>query len=106
VFPGSEASLGQAQADGFAGCISASVNLTAAQSQAGWSAQGTPAGAAAIAKAAAMRAALSRLPLVASVKAALAQRYDDPSWSRVCPPLQALSEAQARALRDALAAAA
>ncbi|TMH35317.1 MAG: dihydrodipicolinate synthase family protein [Betaproteobacteria bacterium] len=104
VFPGSEASLVQANADGFAGCISASVNLTAAPSQAGWSAQGTPDGAAAIAKAAAMRAALSRQPLIASVKAALAVRYDDAEWSRLCPPLQGLSEAQSQTLHDALAA--
>jgi 4-hydroxy-tetrahydrodipicolinate synthase len=103
VFPSSEATLSEAAASGFAGCISATVNITAALSQAGWSAQGMPAGAAAIAKASAVRAALSRQPLVASVKAALAARYRDPEWSRMCPPLQPLSDAQAQALHDALA---
>ncbi len=104
VFPSSEASLANAAADGFAGCISATVNLTSALSQTGWSGQGTPEGAAAIAKAGALRAALASQPLVASVKAALALLYDDPEWKRLCPPLQALNEAQARALQAALAA--
>jgi 4-hydroxy-tetrahydrodipicolinate synthase len=104
VFPSSEATLASAAADGFAGCISATVNLTAALSQAGWSAQGTAEGAAAIAEAAALRAALSSQPLVASVKAALADRYADPEWKRLCPPLQALDEVQALALQASLAA--
>jgi len=104
VFPSSEASLARAHADGFAGCISATVNLTAALAQEGWAAQGTESGTAAIAKASAMRAALSRQPLVASVKAALAERYDDLEWARLCPPLQALNTAQRQSLRQALAA--
>ena len=104
VFPSSEATL--AVAEGFAGCISATVNLTALLSQAGWSAQDTPSGKAAIAKAAKQRAALSRQPLVASVKAALAARYNDPEWTRMCPPLQALNASQSRGLHEALAAAA
>jgi 4-hydroxy-tetrahydrodipicolinate synthase len=102
VFPSSEAALAAAHADGYAGCISATVNLTAAPAQAGWSAQGTAEGGAAIAKAAAMRAALARQPLVASVKTALAWRYGDDAWQRLVPPLQPLSETQARALHDAL----
>jgi len=102
VFPSSEACLANANIDGFAGCISATVNLTAALSQAGWSAQGTAEGAAAIAKAAAMRMALSRQPLVPSVKTALAWRYRDDAWKRLAPPLQPLADTQVRALQDAL----
>jgi 4-hydroxy-tetrahydrodipicolinate synthase len=104
VFPSSEATLGEAAAAGFAGCISATVNVTASLAQAGWSAQGSAEGADAIAKASALRAALSRQPVVASVKAALAARYRDPGWARTCPPLQPLSDAQAQALHEALAA--
>ena len=104
VFPSSEASLADARDEGYAGCISATVNLTAALSQAGWSQQGTAEGAAAVAKAAAVRAVLSKQPLVASVKWALAAHYHDPEWARLAPPLQALSETQARLLQDALAA--
>ncbi|MGZ8260268.1 MAG: dihydrodipicolinate synthase family protein [Caldimonas sp.] len=102
VFPSSEAALGGAAADGFAGCISATVNLTAREAQAAWSAQGTPAGAAAVRKASELRAIVARHPLVAAVKSVLATRYDDPEWSRVCPPLVPLAADRAEALKDAL----
>ena len=93
--------LANADAEGFAGCISATVNLTAAASQAAWSGRGTPAGAAAAKKAAELRAIVARFPLVAAVKAALAARYDDPAWSRLCPPLMALDAGRAAELRSA-----
>jgi len=102
VFPSSEACLARAAEDGFAGCMSATVNLTAALAQTGWAAQGTPAGAAAIAKASSLRAAMARQPLVASVKTALSWRYRDDTWRRLAPPLQPLSETQERLLQDAL----
>ncbi len=105
VFPSSEGALASARADGFAGCISATVNLSAPHAQAGWRAQGTEFGAAAIRKATAQRAVLSRQPLIASVKAALAKRYRDAEWSRLCPPLSPLSETQAESLQEALEAA-
>jgi 4-hydroxy-tetrahydrodipicolinate synthase len=101
VFPSSEGALGEATADGFAGCISATVNLTARESQVAWSQQGTPAGAAAVRKAAELRAIVAREPLVAAVKALLAARYSDPAWARVCLPLVPLSAERAAALRDA-----
>ena len=49
-----------------------------------------------------MRMALSRQPLVASVKTALAWRYRDDAWKRLAPPLQPLSDTQVRSLQDAL----
>ena len=100
VFPSSEAALGAADADGFAGCISATVNLTAAEAQAAWSNQGTPAGAAAANKAAELRAIVARHPLVAAVKAGLAARYRDPAWARVCLPLVALPAERAARLDE------
>ena len=102
VFPSSEASLGQADADGFAGCISATTNLTAPFAQTAWASQGTEAGAAAVKKAAELRALIARFPLVASVKAALAARYDDAAWLRVGLPLQSLGAAQSAALGESL----
>ena len=42
VFPSSEAALGSATADGFAGCISATVNLTAPLAQSAWARAGHP----------------------------------------------------------------
>jgi len=101
VFPSSEASLGEASASGFAGCISATVNLTARESQVAWSAQGTPAGAAAVKKAAELRAIVARYPLVAAVKSVLAARYRDDAWTRVCLPLVPLAGERAAALKDA-----
>jgi len=102
VFPSSEASLATADADGFAGCISATTNLTAPSAQAAWSARGTAVGKAAGQKAADLRALMAAHPLVAAVKAALAGRYRDAAWGRVCLPLQPLDAAPAASLCDAL----
>jgi len=103
VFPSSEAALGSADADGFAGCISATVNLTAPFAQSAWAGQGTPVGAAAVRKAGDLRAILSAHPLIAAVKSALADRYADPAWARVALPLQALAAEPAGRLREELA---
>jgi 4-hydroxy-tetrahydrodipicolinate synthase len=101
VFPSSEATLGSASADGFAGCISATVNVTARESQAAWSGQGTAAGAAAAKKAAELRAIVAGHPLVAAVKSLLAARYRDDAWNRLALPLVALDPERAAALREA-----
>jgi 4-hydroxy-tetrahydrodipicolinate synthase len=99
VFPSSEASLGQADADGFAGCISATTNLTASTAPIAWASQGTDAGAAAVRKASELRALIARYPLVASVKLALAAAYQDDEWARIGPPLRPLSPGQAAQLK-------
>jgi len=101
VFPSSEASLA-GTADGFAGCISATTNLTAPWAQAAWSARGTPAGEAAARKAAELRSLLAAYPLVAAVKAALAGHYGDGAWARVCLPLRPLAADRAAGLCAAL----
>ena len=101
VFPSSEATLGSATAECFAGCISATVNVTARESQAAWSGQGTPGGAVAAKKAAELRAIVAGHPLVAAVKSLLAVRYRDDEWRRVALPLVALAADRAAALRDA-----
>jgi 4-hydroxy-tetrahydrodipicolinate synthase len=101
VFPSSEAGLAEARTCGFAGCISATVNLTAREAQVAWSAQTTPGGAAAAKKAAELRAIVAREPLVAAVKSLLAARYGDDAWARVCLPLAPLSRERAAALRAA-----
>ena len=101
VFPSSEGALGEATADGFAGCISATVNVTAREAQAAWSAQGTPAGAQAVRKATELRAIVARFPLVAAVKSVLAARYADDAWRRVGLPLVPLGDDRAAALQGA-----
>lgn len=102
VFPSSEASLGTASADGFAGCISATTNITASVAQVAWASQGSDAGAAAVRKASELRALIAKYPLVASVKTALAATYRDDEWTRMCPPLQRLSAEQAAQLASEL----
>jgi len=102
VFPSSEASLGNANADGFAGCISATTNLTATYAQAAWASQGSEAGAAALRKAADLRGLIATYPLVASVKAALAAAHGDAEWSRVALPLRPLNSEQSAALAEAV----
>ncbi|HEV7574443.1 MAG TPA: dihydrodipicolinate synthase family protein [Caldimonas sp.] len=102
VFPSSEAALGNADVDGFAGCISATANLTAPFAQAAWTQQGTSAGAAAVRKAGELRAIVAGHPLIAAVKAALAARYSDPAWARVALPLLPLAAEPAGRLGAAL----
>jgi 4-hydroxy-tetrahydrodipicolinate synthase len=100
VFPSSEATLRHARDDGFAGCISATTNLTAGDSQAAW--QGGADADRRGERATAHRAVLARTQLVASVKAALAMRYDDTAWMRTVPPILPRSNEEARALHEAL----
>lgn len=102
VFPSSEATLCDAQHDGFAGCISATTNVTAIDAQSAWRQQGTDEGRAAVGRAAAQRSVLAKEALVSSVKAALAVRYDDAEWARTCPPLLPRTAAQRNALATSL----
>ena len=99
VFPSSEATLYESNSEGFAGCISATTNLTASDSQIAWSKQGTPRGATAVQRATEHRTILAKESLVASVKAALAVLYADPQWIRTMPPMTARSVEQADALK-------
>lgn len=105
VFPSSEAALGNANADGFAGCISATANLTAGYAQVAWSAQGTDEGTAAVRKAGELRALIAKYPLVASVKSALAATYREAAWSTVALPLRPLQPEQATALAERISRA-
>lgn len=102
VFPSAEASLGRAAELGFAGCISATANVTGRFAQAGWSGEGI-AKSGGLASAVEIRAAIARFPLVAAVKAALGLMTGDAGWWRVMPPLIDLADAQTETLRQALA---
>ncbi len=106
VFPSAEAALARADELGFAGCISATANITGGLAAAGWRRRGTGAGQDALARAAALREALTRFPLVAAVKWALAERESEPGWNRLMPPLRALRADEATGLRAALASTA
>lgn len=102
VFPSVEASLGRAAELGFAGCISATANVTGPFAQAAWSGKDEAERSAGLAAAVAIRAAIARFPLVASVKAALALLGGEESWNRLAPPLASLTGGQIAALKEAL----
>jgi 4-hydroxy-tetrahydrodipicolinate synthase len=104
VFPSSEASLGEAKASGFVGCISATTNVNGPLAQTAWREPESAAGRQALADAVAIREALGKQPLVASVKATLAELRGDPAWRRLCPPLRALTPGEWQTLSANLAA--
>ena len=93
VFPSSEAVLGEARRAGFAGCISATVNLNADLcARAYWNADP-----AALAAATAVRGLFASKPVVPGVKSVLAHIHGEPAWARVMPPLEPASPAEAAA---------
>ena len=105
VFPSAEASLGRARELGFAGCISATANVTGPFAQRAWSG-GTVAARDGLAQAVEIRAAIARFPLVAAVKATLALLTEDPNWRKVMPPLSPLSDVELATLKRTLRATA
>jgi 4-hydroxy-tetrahydrodipicolinate synthase len=96
IFPSSEAGLDTARADGFAGCISATLNLTAPLAALVWSG-GSDAD---VRDLRAMRETIARYPLVPALRALAAEIFGDEGWARPLPPLSALA-AEARAELDA-----
>jgi len=106
VFPSAEASLGRATECGFAGCISATANVTGPFAQIAWSGSDESAKKEALDAAVDIRAIVARFPLVASVKAALALLTGREEWARVMPPLTALTGKQRSELANALSTSA
>jgi len=94
VFPSAEASLGRAGELGFAGCISATANVTGPYAQIAWSGSDEGTKKEALDNAVDIRAIVARFPLVASIKSALALLTGREGWARTMPPLTALSEKQ------------
>ncbi|MEO3387985.1 dihydrodipicolinate synthase family protein [Mesorhizobium sp. CAU 1741] len=102
VFPSAEAALGRTRELGFAGCISATANLTGPYAQQAFSAASEEDRAAGLAEAVRIRAEIAKFPLVASVKHALALTTGNQAWSRPMPPLGPLPAAEQKALAEAL----
>ena len=94
VFPSSEGSLSEWKSSRFAGCISATTNVTGALSQIAWRDPDGDKGRDAAAAAMAIRGVLAGFPLMASVKAALAEMTGDAGWDRLMPPLRRLSPSE------------
>jgi 4-hydroxy-tetrahydrodipicolinate synthase len=103
VFPSSEALLLAAMKKGAAGCISATANTQVATIRAlydGWqNAHGEELSRAA----SAVRLAMQKFPLIAAVKAVLAEQTKSSDWARVRPPLDPLSPAERKELVAELA---
>ncbi len=104
IFPSSESLMVDALGKGAAGCISATANTHVKAIRAlhdGWK---SPDAAAMNKRASAIRALIASYPLIAAVKATLAEKHKHRGWQRLRPPLTALTERQAAELRDKLAA--
>jgi 4-hydroxy-tetrahydrodipicolinate synthase len=95
VFPSSETALARADADGFAGCISATVSVTAPLVGRLWADRGS---ATLLDKVKHARTTISSVPLIPSVKYLVGRLHDDSTWERLLPPHMPLSEEQKRAV--------
>lgn len=102
VFPSSETALPRARQDGFAGCISATVNITAPLCARLWT-MGDDAPPDLGDEIARQRAALAGPTLVPATKHMLAKRTGDRRWRNTLPPFLPLPDAAARTLETALA---
>lgn len=101
VFPSSETVLGHARVDGFAGCISATVNVTAPLCAEVWASEAAADGA--MEEIARQRGALAGPNLIPSVKHMVGVRSDDPTWRNVLPPFLPLKDEDAATLEATLA---
>ncbi|MAU23191.1 MAG: dihydrodipicolinate synthase family protein [Martelella sp.] len=97
VFPSSETALAEMQASGFAGCISATVNISAPLCAAYLAAPGE----ALAARIAETRGKIAAHPLVPAVKYLVGKRSGDPVWENVLPPFTQ-ADAPSRAALDAI----
>ncbi|MBX9464378.1 MAG: dihydrodipicolinate synthase family protein [Aquamicrobium sp.] len=95
VFPSSETALGEAKEAGFAGCISATVNISAPLCAALVEKGDENGLAARIGK---LRSDIASQPLVPAVKYLVGKRSGDAAWLRVLPPFVPLGDASRAAL--------
>jgi len=100
VFPSSETCLGTARSDGFAGCISASVNVTAPLAQKLWQASAGTADADILDSLVKLRTQIASVPLIAAVKYLISQREQSPQWEAVRLPQEKLNDAQKKELSE------
>lgn len=101
VFPSSETVLSHAKADGFAGCISATVNITAPLCAKVWqTAPNAPVDL--VESVAQTRAALAGPNLIPGVKHMVGQRTGNAIWRNTLPPFLPLTAELAQDLETAL----
>lgn len=97
VFPSSESSLAESHQSGFAGCISATANITAPLCAEIWASRTRP-DTETVAEIDRQRTAMAGPSLIASVKHLVGIRSGEASWRNVLPPFQKLGEASGRKL--------
>ena len=97
VFPSSESALADAESKGFAGCISATLNVSAPLAGDVW--RGGHGSAAALGE---IRALLTRHQLVPALRTVMAALRADDGWLRQLPPLAPLAPPDARELLESL----
>ena len=98
VFPSNEAILIDARAGRFAGCISATANLSPRACAAAYREGATRA----LAIAVEIRRTVSAGPLIPGVKAVVADLMGDPAYRRLLPPLVSLGDEAATSLTQAV----
>jgi 4-hydroxy-tetrahydrodipicolinate synthase len=98
VFAGSETFLLQNMRNGGAGCISATANVNPGRIHNLYANWQTPEADKLQAELDAVRAVHQKLPMIAALKATVAEFSGDAGWSRLRPPLVELDAAQASAL--------
>lgn len=100
VFPSSEGTVLEARKNGFAGCISATVNLTCSLAGKVWKAVANSQTEKWQEEALSIRQAIAGFPLVPAVKVLLQKLHGNDSWADVLPPLLPLSAKQRSALLE------
>jgi 4-hydroxy-tetrahydrodipicolinate synthase len=103
IFPSSESVLGECRRAGYAGCISASANVTAPFCATVW--RGDPPAEAPQAKVAALRAIIASVPLIPALRFLVSELHRDADWLRSMPPLAELAEKEKVTLLERLRAA-
>ncbi|WP_298960244.1 dihydrodipicolinate synthase family protein [uncultured Roseibium sp.] len=101
VFPSSETALRVASSNGYAGCISASVNVTAVLAAQVWKKRTDPPETVCEAMDR-QRALLAGPRLISSIKYLVAARSGNEDWKRVLPPFLPLAEDTGKALQEGL----
>lgn len=97
VFPSSETSLAEAAKSGFAGCISATANLTSKWCAKVWATKDNP-DQDALEKLSTTRATVTANPLVPGIKYLVAHRTKQAVWENVMQPFEKLTNTQKAAL--------
>jgi 4-hydroxy-tetrahydrodipicolinate synthase len=100
VFPSSESALDRARSDGFAGCISATVNISAPLAARVWNGSAQPGDLTGLRF---LRETIAGFTLIPALRYLTSTMLGEPAWLRTPPPLTPLPATECSALDTALA---